>query len=32
VLPHPMETRSVDEVTHIALQRADELAQRLRQS
>jgi hypothetical protein len=26
VLPHPMETRSAEEVRHIALQRAAELA------
>ncbi|HXQ20609.1 MAG TPA: hypothetical protein VN812_02970 [Candidatus Acidoferrales bacterium] len=29
VLPHPMETRSSDEVRQIAIQRADELAQLL---
>jgi hypothetical protein len=29
VLPHPMETRSVDEVRRIALHRADELGRLL---
>ena len=32
ILPHPMETRSAEEVRQIAWQRADELAKRLRQS
>ena len=29
VLPHPMETRSVDEITQIAGQRADDIARLL---
>jgi hypothetical protein len=31
VLPHPMETRSLEEVRQLALERADELVRRLRQ-